>query len=121
VDGHRQPWRIVPQDDEGLIAFAGLWEMGEGGGHAVQSCTIFVGEANERVCAIHDRMCAIHDRMPVILEPYRFDDWLDGRATAPALKELLRPLPDSRLRLYRFSEHVNNSRNDDAACIHPLP
>jgi hypothetical protein len=73
-----------------------------------------VGEPNERVRAIHDRM-------PVILEPDSFNAWLDERATVPALRELLRPLPDSRQRLYRVSEHVNNPRHDDSACIHPLP
>lgn len=113
VDGHKQPWRIVPQDDDGLFAFAGLWETWEGGGRSVHSCTIIVGEPNERVRAIHDRM-------PVILEPDSFDAWLDECATVPALRELLRPLPDSRLRQYRVSEHVNNPRNDDAACVSPL-
>lgn len=53
---HKQPWRIEPVERNELFSFAGLWDVWEGEDEASRSCTILVGEANERIKPIHDRM-----------------------------------------------------------------
>ena len=73
--GHRTKWRVSLQDRP-LFALAGLWErwMNPQSGEPVETYTIVTTAANER-------LAALHDRMPVIVEPDRYERWLDPRCT----------------------------------------
>lgn len=86
ADGHKQPYFIY-LEDHAPFAFAGLWEHWERDGKSLDSCSIIVTTAN-------DRMRPIHDRMPVILAPETYEAWMDPAVTHPeALQGLLNPLP----------------------------
>jgi putative SOS response-associated peptidase YedK len=110
----KSPYYISFADNQ-PFAFAGLWERWEKEGQAVESCTIIVTEAN-------DLMRPIHDRMPVILAVEDYDRWLDPKIVdAARLQSFLKPCPSKWLQAYPVSQAVNNSRNEGAELIKPLP
>lgn len=111
VDTRKQPYRIAMKDD-GLFAFAGLWERWEKG-ETIESFTIIVTQAN-------DLLKPIHDRMPVILDPLDYEPWLDTGTSPAAAQKLLRPFPSDAMRAYPVSTRVNSPRNDDASVIEAL-
>jgi putative SOS response-associated peptidase YedK len=80
----KQPYRII-MADEGMFAFAGLWERWRSpAGDKVETFTIITGEPNELVRPLHDRM-------PVIIDPADFDLWLTG--STEEAQVLLKPFP----------------------------
>lgn len=108
----KQPYRITLAEHR-PFAFAGLWETWTSPeGESVESCTIIVTKAN-------DQLKPIHDRMPVILEPDRFDSWLDTERPLPETKSLFHPY-DGKLSIYPVSQHVNNARNNDPQCMEAI-
>lgn len=110
----KQPYCIHPANAP-LFAFAGLYEHWESEtGQVIDSCTIIVTAANERVRPIHDRM-------PVILDPVNYKAWLDPATKDPEImKSLLKPCPDEAVDLYPISKRVNNQRNDSPENIVPM-
>lgn len=59
--------------------------------------------------------------MPVIIQPDRFDLWLDPAVhDEKVLPERLRPFDSSGMMAYPISTKVNNPKNDVAACIEPV-
>ncbi len=111
--GKKQPYFIRLADGR-PFGFAGLWESWEGPDHsALESCTLITTGANAL-------MEPIHHRMPVILSPDDYDRWLDPAMQKPEqLQPLLRPYPSDAMLAYPVSSHVNNPRNEDAACVAP--
>ena len=109
----KQPYNIHTDDD--FMAFAGLWEHWQGeGGISVESCTIIVTVAN-------DKLRSIHDRMPVILDPVDYATWLDPEIQDPDLiKPILRSYPGDRMSFYPVSRKVGNPSFDDPECIKPV-
>lgn len=104
VGDRKQPY-CIGLEARAPFVFAGLWERWEGEGQAVESCTILVTSANERIAEIHDRM-------PVILDPADYDAWLDPGARDPAkLLPLLRSYPAERMRLWPVGTAVNRPAN----------
>jgi putative SOS response-associated peptidase YedK len=100
----KQPYYIHRQD-EGLLAFAGLWEYWEGE-HLINSCTIITTKANPL-------LQTIHDRMPVILTEPDHAAWLNPRNTDTHLLDLLvRPCNSELLDMYPVSTTVNNPAHD---------
>lgn len=78
--------------------------------HVIDSCTIIVGDANER-------LRSVHDRMPIIIQPKDYDTWLDPTLQdVKRLKELLQPVPDSfaEAQLVRNDKHP---RDEDATLV----
>lgn len=114
----RVPYAIVPEGAP-LFAFAGLWENWRdpaAGADApwLRSCTIVTGEPNEL-------LAPIHQRMPVILPEEAWAAWLgEAPATTGELRQLLRPYPAERMRLYPVSPRVNSVKNDDPTLPEPL-
>ena len=100
----KQPYRIC-RKDEGLFAFAGIWERWEGDASGiVESFAIITTAANAA-------LSAIHNRMPVIVEEDRHADWLEtggDHLLQSAATELI---------AYPVDTRVNSPRNDDPACI----
>ena len=122
----RVPYAIVPEGAP-LFAFAGLWEnwrdpstraqdeaaQGEEAPW-VRSCAIVTGAANAL-------LEPIHQRMPVILPEEAWAPWLgEAPATPDELRQLLKPYPAERMRLYPVSTRVNSVKNDDASLAEPL-
>lgn len=54
--------------------------------------------------------------MPVILDPERFDDWLDTSRPTDDAKALAQPYAGD-MTLYQVSTRVNSVLNDDAECV----
>jgi putative SOS response-associated peptidase YedK len=55
--------------------------------------------------------------MPVILASGDYDRWLGDE---PDLRELLRPFPAAKMRMWPISTRVNKAENDDAAIVEPI-
>eukprot|EP00913_Durusdinium_trenchii_P019515 g18345.t1 len=82
----KQPYHIH-RDDDGLIAFAGLWERWDAGDAPLESFTIITTAAG-------GALADIHDRMPVMLPESEHALWLDPDVEPEALGELLHPHDD---------------------------
>ncbi len=108
VAGGKQPYLI--KHKTGLMAFAGVWDHWQGDSESINSFSIIVTDANNKVMPIHDRM-------PVILDEKDYDYWLDPDAKNETLKQLLVPYSGDAIELQRVSKYVNNPDNDDPRCI----
>ncbi|MGH9412385.1 MAG: SOS response-associated peptidase [Terriglobales bacterium] len=98
----KQPW-FVHRPDDGLFAFAGLWEG--------ETCTIITR-------APTPALATLHDRMPAIPTPANYAAWLDpARGRAEDLLPLLDTPPD--LALYPVRPLVNRAASDGPGCIAP--
>ena len=83
--GKKIPYFVHRQDD-GLFAFAGLWEHWMGpDGSELETGVIITSEPNREVAQIHNRM-------PLIIEPKDYDTWLQGEVADAA--QLIKPAPD---------------------------
>jgi putative SOS response-associated peptidase YedK len=110
VAGRKQPYYIRPADD-GLFAFAGLYEVWSSPEGLLHTCTVLTTDANAL-------MREIHNRMPVIVAPEDYRRWLDpGNTTGAGLGKLLAPYPAEHMLAYPVSTRVNNARNEDPALI----
>jgi putative SOS response-associated peptidase YedK len=111
LGARKQPYFIHLPDD-GLFAFAGLWESWEGPGHAaLETCTILTTEAG-------DLLRPIHDRMPVILPPESYARWLDADAGPPdELRSPAAPYPSDALEFHAVGMTVNSPANDGPQCL----
>jgi len=110
----KQPYNIGLKDD-GLFAFAGLWDRWRSPSGWLETCTILTTSANSLTRDVHDRM-------PVILQPRDYDLWLDPGITAPArVQHLLRPLDAALMRKYTVSSKVGNPQFDAPECAAEVP
>lgn len=108
----KQPYFIHLRDPH-PFAFAGLWErwQDQASGEVIESCTILTTAPNQL-------MAVIHNRMPVILPPSAYESWLDPTLSTPeSLTPLLYPFEAKAMASYPVSNHVNNPRYDDPACL----
>jgi putative SOS response-associated peptidase YedK len=114
--GAKQPYFIHPGDG-GMLAMAGLyefWTPPEGGGRLL-SATILTTEAT-------DDVGRIHDRMPMLVEPERFEAWLDPALTgADEARALLVPAAEGSLRSHPVSTAVNRVINNGPELVKPVP
>src|SRR5438034_11441381 len=98
----KQPFCFEVRDGE-LFAFAGIWDRWQGGGIAVETCSILTTTPNSVTSTVHDRL-------PVILGPDRYDLWLDpGMRDLAAASDLLKPY-DGRFNAMLPREHASQSR-----------
>ncbi|MFL6229988.1 MAG: SOS response-associated peptidase [Pyrinomonadaceae bacterium] len=100
----KQPF-YFQMKDEGVFAFAGLWDTLGKDGDPVVSCAIITTTPN-------DLVGTVHDRMPVILSPSDFGTWLSGEADPNELRELLAPFPAEYMQGYPVGQGVNNPGAD---------
>lgn len=110
----KQPYCFVVNNGE-MFAFAGLWDGWKNGeGQWIKTCSILTTIPNAVTSAIHDRM-------PVILEPERYDLWLDpGMQNGATISELLKPYDARLMRCYPVGSRVNHVGNDDEECSRPV-
>ena len=108
--GGKQPYCIRLADKKPM-AFAGLWERWEGAAdNVIESCTIIVTEAN-------DKIRSVHDRMPVIIDPADFGLWMSSEQETEQASALLRSYPSELVDVFPVSRKVNNPANNDPECI----
>jgi putative SOS response-associated peptidase YedK len=102
--------------DNEIFAFAGLWDQWKGNdGEVIRSCTIITTEAN-------DFMTPVHDRMPVIVRPEHEAKWLDPEIKdIEKLRDVLEPLGNDALDMYRVSTEVNSPKFDKPELVEPVP
>jgi putative SOS response-associated peptidase YedK len=107
----RQPYNFGLKD-EGLFAFAGLWDRWRtASGDLLETCTILTTAPNPLAREVHDRM-------PVILRREDYDLWLDSRTTNPSrLGHLLRPFDAVAMRKYPVTTRVGNPAFDNPECV----
>ncbi|MCS6243930.1 MAG: SOS response-associated peptidase [Opitutus sp.] len=112
----RRPWLFRLHNDQSF-AFAGLWETYRApDGQLVESCALITTAANTLMQPIHHRMPAM------LVDAAAWSAWLDPQITsADILAPLLRPLPPDALSATAVSARVNQTRNDDPACLDPAP
>jgi putative SOS response-associated peptidase YedK len=98
------------------IAFAGIWERYQlSDDESLYTFAALTTDANAL-------MSPIHHRMPVIIEPDRYDRWLDPKLTTrAALEDLLHPAAEAGYEMFQVSEKVNSVANDSEICIRPGP
>jgi putative SOS response-associated peptidase YedK len=116
----KQPFFIHPHDG-GVLAMAGLYEIWrdptrdeDDPARFRWTCTVLTTRAEESVGHIHDRM-------PLLVEPARYDAWLDpAHGDVDDLKRLLVPAAPGRLEAYPVSTAVNNVRNNGPELLDPL-
>jgi putative SOS response-associated peptidase YedK len=94
------------------FAFAGLWEWwrdpGDEKAPTLESCCLLTGEPNEL-------QAKLHDRMPIILDPTRYDAWLDPtKEDREKLLKMLAPFPAQRMTVRPVSTFVNASSGEFA-------
>ena len=115
--GHQGPQPYVFERADGApLAFAGLWETWrhDEDEHWLRSCTIITTDAGADVVEIHDRM-------PVILEPDRFERWLDPDLhDRDELEAFLTPAPVGTLVRRPVDPRVGSPRNDDPGLLEPV-
>lgn len=87
--GRRDKYRIEPMDRDGF-AFAGLYEISTKGEMFMSILTTTPSP----------KLSRIHHRMPVILNQDCYTGWLES-GDRKLLEPMMRPLPDSQLRLTR--------------------
>jgi putative SOS response-associated peptidase YedK len=110
----KQPYCFeVGQGD--VFALAGLWdEWRSPDGQIIESCTILTTTPNALVADLHDRM-------PVIVEPAKYDLWLDPEVTNfDAIRDVLKPYDAELTRRYPVSRKLNNSKIYDAGSAAPI-
>ncbi len=110
ADGRRLPWYITRADGAPL-AFAGIWQVWEGGGDALTTCAIVTVPAA-------GAMTRIHHRMPATLAEADWPLWL-GEAGKGAAR-LLRDAPGMAVSARRVGRAVNSNRAQGADLIAPL-
>lgn len=111
----KQPFFIHPKDG-GLMAMAGLYELWRSPEDEwLWTCTVITTNAP-------DDLGRIHDRMPMVVEPDRWDAWLDPALTdVEEVRGLLVPAMAGTMEAYPVSKAVNNVRNNGAELMKPLP
>ncbi|MDH3426678.1 MAG: SOS response-associated peptidase [Acidimicrobiia bacterium] len=107
---------FIHADDDGPIAFAGLWATWKDPEteEKVRTCTILTGPPDATVKPLHDRM-------PVILEPALWDGWLDLDLQDPdQVHKLLAGRKAVPLAEHAVSTLVNSVKNNLPELIEPL-
>jgi putative SOS response-associated peptidase YedK len=115
VDGFYE-WKAVPdkprkapqfftRSDGDVLVLAGLWEYWRTGDEAILSATVITTAAGPD-------LQGIHDRQPVVLEPDRWERWLDpGLEDPDELDAMLTPTAGT-LRHWAVGQEVGSIRNN---------
>jgi putative SOS response-associated peptidase YedK len=108
----KQPYYIF-REDGGPLAFAGLYELWRDKELPDDHERAWLWTAVIITTSAPDELGRIHDRMPMVIQPDRWQEWLDPAASDPAdLLALLAPAASSGLTSYPVSTAVNSVRNN---------
>ena len=110
----KQPYAIGMKDD-GLFAFAGLWDSwkDKATGDELQTYTILTTDPNEL-------LKPIHSRMPVIVARKDYERWMAPAEPSHLPVDLLRPHPAEEMKAWKVSRAVGNVRNNNPTLIAPV-
>jgi len=112
INGRKQP-QYIHREDNGIFAFAGLWEHWAHDDQSIYSTTIITTAADEKIEAIHHRM-------PVILPLCNHDDWLNPDLQETGVLQSLLVSETETLAHYPISTQVNSPRNQGASLIEKI-
>ena len=101
-NGIKQPWCI--SNEQGAFAVAALWDVWDGDGSQLLSCTLVTTAAAEA-------FAPWHNRMPVVLSGDERARWLDNSQPVAANDPLFCSELKSDWLLQPLSREVSNSRN----------
>ena len=104
-EGAAKSPRFLSMADGSIASFAALWERWDGSDDAIESFTIIT-------TAAAPGLAHVHNRQPAIVNPARFDDWLDPGADKGALLEMVQAPNPGPYEVRLVSPLVNNVRND---------
>jgi putative SOS response-associated peptidase YedK len=117
----KQPFFIRPADG-GVLAMAGLYEIWRDPTRDEDDPERFRWTSVVLTTSAEDSLGHIHDRMPLLVEPDRYDAWLDPTVSdVDELKRLLVPAAPGRLEAYPVGTQVNNVRNNGPELLEALP
>lgn len=116
----KQPFFIHPADG-GVLAMAGLYDIWRDPSRADDDPDRFRWTCTVLTTTAEDQLGRIHDRMPLLVEPERYDAWLDPAvSSADDLRALLVPAAPGRLEAFPVSTRVNNVRNNGPDLVDPV-
>jgi putative SOS response-associated peptidase YedK len=117
AQGRKTPY-LITLADQGLFAFAGLWDRSvRDDGAVIESCTHITLPANELMADIHNG--GNHPRrMPAILRREDHEIWLKG--TRAQARAVLAPYPADLMVAHPVSIRVNSVRNNGPDLIEPI-
>jgi putative SOS response-associated peptidase YedK len=116
----KQPMYISRRDGRSL-AFAGLYELWRDPAVSSEDQDAWLWTTTIITTSAPDEIGMIHDRMPMIIDPGRWDDWLDPVNNDVAdLKSLLVPAMVGDLITWPVSTAVNSVRNNGPELITPV-
>ena len=108
----KQPYFLAHADGSPL-SFAALWERWSRDGESIETFTIIT-------IAASPGLADIHQRQPTIIDPDRFDEWLDLTSPPTRLLELVREPRVGSYERRAVSTRVNSIRNDDRDILEPM-
>jgi putative SOS response-associated peptidase YedK len=112
-EGHKQPWFIAPdgQEGAGVLFLAGIWEP----------------LADDAICCAivtepaRPPLDAIHHRQPLALERGCLGAWMSAEVVdRDAIRSKVRRFPTDRLIAHPVSSEVNRPENDYEDLVKPL-
>lgn len=110
--GHgKQPYFLASADGSPL-SFAALWDHWDTGSDSIESFTIITTVASPE-------LADVHHRQPAIIDPDRFDDWLDRTSPVPRLLDLVRKPYAGPYEKRAVSTRVNSIQNNDPDVLAP--
>ena len=104
----KQPYYIRLTSNK-PFGIGGLWDSWENNSERIETCTILTCDANEV-------MQHLHPRMPVVIQPERYDAWLDQSTELKDLSQDLLPFPKETTVISQVSDYVNDVRHDGIRC-----
>jgi putative SOS response-associated peptidase YedK len=117
----KQPY-YIHRADGGELAFAGLYELWRDKSLPDDHPQAWLWTSVIITTTAPDEVGRIHDRMPMVIDPARWDDWLDpANNDASRVRLLLAPAAVSGLESYPVGTEVNYVRNNGPGLITPLP
>ncbi|WP_188780969.1 SOS response-associated peptidase [Marmoricola endophyticus] len=117
----KQPFFIRPTDG-GTLAMAGLYEIWRDPERADDDPERFRWTCTVLTTSAEDSLGRIHERMPLMLDPERYDAWLDPTlGDTDTLLGLLTPAAPGRLEAYPVSTRVSQVANNGPDLVEPLP
>ena len=108
-----QPF-LIRRPDQGLFAFACLWETWSGAdGSEIDTVAILTTQAS-------GLLTGIHERTPVVLDRDASGAWIEPDLRPAEIEAFLKSPPDDFFEALRIGNAVNRVANDDASLQVPI-
>lgn len=114
TSGKRKEPHFIRLTSNELFGIGGLWDSWEDNDKRIETCTILTCDANQV-------MQHLHPRMPVVIQPERYDAWLDPATELTDLSQDLLPFSEEMTAISLVSHYVNDVRHDGIRCQQQSP